>query len=219
MRPFICPVKGCQKAYYHSRSLKKHEKTHETAVSAAPSIPYPTTQPYSYTGQVPVEFLHNVQPMPMQPQQPQQHMIDPQASQQQQHISPSLPPQHSQPFHQSSNPQTPTPFHQMSSATPTSSSSSSSPQQQIVFTSGLSQHHHQHHQAPVQFEPVMMDTSVSTTITTHQPQSFSMVIDPQSLTVDAATYVTATTGNDNNNNNNNNTNNDRFDGFGGGAMV
>lgn len=28
IRPYVCSFKGCKKAYYHSRSLKKHERTH-----------------------------------------------------------------------------------------------------------------------------------------------------------------------------------------------
>ncbi|KAI8595497.1 hypothetical protein EDD21DRAFT_289816, partial [Dissophora ornata] len=28
VRPYICQVKGCTKAYYHARSLKKHELAH-----------------------------------------------------------------------------------------------------------------------------------------------------------------------------------------------
>lgn len=29
IRPYVCPVEGCTKAYYHARSLKKHELAHE----------------------------------------------------------------------------------------------------------------------------------------------------------------------------------------------
>ena len=29
IRPYVCPVEGCPKAYYHARSLKKHELAHE----------------------------------------------------------------------------------------------------------------------------------------------------------------------------------------------
>jgi hypothetical protein len=52
VRPFVCSYKGCGKAYYHSRSLKKHEKIHEGALS-----PHKLTMPPSYEqaimGQVP----------------------------------------------------------------------------------------------------------------------------------------------------------------------
>ncbi|KAG2199695.1 hypothetical protein INT47_012831 [Mucor saturninus] len=48
VRPFVCLFAGCGKAYYHSRSLKKHEKSHE------PSPPPPSYEQVMSTGQVPV---------------------------------------------------------------------------------------------------------------------------------------------------------------------
>jgi hypothetical protein len=43
-RPYVCPHQGCKKAYFHSRSLKKHERAHEqqasTTVSPGRSHPY-----------------------------------------------------------------------------------------------------------------------------------------------------------------------------------
>lgn len=33
-RPYICPVEGCPKAYYHARSLKKHELSHDAKRTA-----------------------------------------------------------------------------------------------------------------------------------------------------------------------------------------
>lgn len=47
VRPFVCLFTGCGKAYYHSRSLKKHEKSHEP--------PPPSYEQVMSTGQVPVQ--------------------------------------------------------------------------------------------------------------------------------------------------------------------
>jgi hypothetical protein len=55
VRPFKCTYECCTKAYYHARSLKKHEKIHQkptdekppstiTAVAAAPHLPQAVAQ-------------------------------------------------------------------------------------------------------------------------------------------------------------------------------
>jgi uncharacterized Zn-finger protein len=36
VRPYVCLSAGCGKAYYHSRSLKKHEKIHELTTPSSP---------------------------------------------------------------------------------------------------------------------------------------------------------------------------------------
>ena len=42
-RPYVCPHQGCKKAYFHSRSLKKHERAHEQQNSSSilPSRSHP----------------------------------------------------------------------------------------------------------------------------------------------------------------------------------
>lgn len=39
IRPYLCRVEGCSKAYFHSRSLRKHVKGHEAAGVFVPRAP------------------------------------------------------------------------------------------------------------------------------------------------------------------------------------
>lgn len=47
VRPFKCTYEGCTKAYYHARSLKKHEKVHLKALVGNPNIAS-TTAPHAH---------------------------------------------------------------------------------------------------------------------------------------------------------------------------
>lgn len=57
VRPFVCSYKGCGKAYYHSRSLKKHEKIHEIALSSSPNK---LTMPPTYEQAMSINVLGQV---------------------------------------------------------------------------------------------------------------------------------------------------------------
>lgn len=183
VRPFICPVKGCQKAYYHSRSLKKHEKTHENTIqTSAPPLSFGTSSGFSnnMTGQVPVEFLHNV-PIIQQhhgsqaQQQQQEHpMIDPTTATAAtvSHPPPQQPP---------SIPPTPQEQHQQHLGFPMSTTPSPSHMVSTFASNPMPMQ-----QGTTTFNaPVMMDTSTSSTTSTpstitttpHQQQPFPMVID------------------------------------------
>lgn len=66
VRPFVCGFKGCGKAYYHSRSLKKHEKIHEITEQSPPPPPPPSYE------QVVMTTNNNFDPMQAQLLQQQQ---------------------------------------------------------------------------------------------------------------------------------------------------
>lgn len=69
VRPFVCSFQGCGKAYYHSRSLKKHEKIHEITEQSPPPPPPPSYE------QVVMTTNNNFDPMQTQLLQQQQQQL------------------------------------------------------------------------------------------------------------------------------------------------
>lgn len=94
VRPYVCQVEGCYKAYYHARSLKKHERVHETHNTEAMNVSFTTATTYSIPGSMPVNFNINVPNTPLHPLS-----ISPPApsSPQMQHQFPHHPPHHQPP--------------------------------------------------------------------------------------------------------------------------
>lgn len=59
-RPYICPVEGCPKAYYHARSLKKHELSHDAKRTPHRALRGPGFSQVSNTpGSVPMDLSGN----------------------------------------------------------------------------------------------------------------------------------------------------------------
>ena len=83
VRPYVCKIKGCKKAYYHARSLKKHERIHasvlpppyEEAIASVSTTPPHQGQapnyssPIQYTSSQPayVDAIMHPQPLYMVP--------------------------------------------------------------------------------------------------------------------------------------------------------
>ncbi|KAL0072865.1 hypothetical protein F4703DRAFT_1954014 [Phycomyces blakesleeanus] len=99
VRPYLCSYNGCSKAYYHSRSLKKHEKTHEVAGMQQQMTPAYQNAYNISTGPVPVDYMNSH--MAMHQQSQVQHQIQHQHHNQHQHhhqqqqVPSVLPHQHS----------------------------------------------------------------------------------------------------------------------------
>lgn len=157
VRPFICLAKGCGKAYYHSRSLKKHEKTHEVATTPILSTPnsviqYSTaaTTPFSNAivgnnnpgvpQQVQVDYLNSQLPMSIHSQS-LPNTPHPSLTQQSSNNFALL--QHTQPQQSSSHVKAYTPNNNVLSYPPAGMVDQ---QQQRQNEQIISQQQHQHHQ-------------------------------------------------------------------------